>query len=117
MRGQFRPQNAVQLPVAVLLDDVDPFVTLHERCNIGCQRKRANTEVIRLDARVMQPITRFDDCMMRRAERDDSDAVRRFVGDGLRDRAARSIVLTRQPVQVAPENVRILRLARVFVVT
>ena len=73
MGGKLGAQDSVELSVAVLLDDVDAVVTLHERRDLRRERQRAHAHVVELDSRFAQKVARLDDGVMRRAVREDRD--------------------------------------------
>src|SRR5579863_6933280 len=73
MRRKLRSQNAIELSVAILLDDVDAIVALDERRDFGRERQSAHPHVVEFYARLTQIIARFDDGMVRRPVCEDGD--------------------------------------------
>ena len=118
VRWELGAQNAVELSVAILLDDVNAVVTLHERGDLGRERQRAHAHIVELDTGLAQEVARLHDGVVGRAVGEDrhlawSSSPRR-PAPGTR-RPGR-FGLAGKTVEVALPNLGHLGVSRLFVV-
>src|SRR4051794_27535633 len=110
MAAKLDREQALELRVAILLDDENPLVLLNELGHLVSERVGAYAAVVDVDAARGEPVERLADRAVGAADADESPLHRfgRAPDDGLRNELCRGAPFSRQPID------DLLVLGRVF---